>query len=165
MMEETKQTAWKLVKQKALSVKTLEKASSEDTRVLGQFLGENLTLTTKLQLKCSRSLSPVLMKELPSSRRSFSPRQLRRNSPSPLSSLQTILGNSHQGTRHSSTSSSRDSSPFCSSQLCFEVSESLFLSQIVLYNYIVLGNILYLFNSQVLTVLNGHVKLIEIMLD
>ena len=112
------------------TTRKLEKCQSEENRrmIVSQFLGENLSLVQKIDLKMSRSLSPNalqrVIRSLPSSRLnstslcslslSPSPGQRRRNSP--LRSLDTILGLCPAAPSTSSSSSSRPSSP---SQLSF----------------------------------------------
>ena len=103
----------------------LEKCLSEENRrmVTYQFLGENLSLVPKIDLKMSRSLSPNALQRvirlLPPSRQnstsscslSLSPLLGQRRRHSPLRSLDTILGLCPAAPSTSSSSSSRPSSP------------------------------------------------------
>ena len=114
----------------------LEKCQSEEKRVTSRFLGENLSKTQKLNLKISRSLSPIhlpsprILLSLPSSRHhslsshlstsscslcsSQSPKEGRQNSL--LRSLDTVFGFGQAAPTSSSSrptsSSSRPTSPF-----------------------------------------------------
>ena len=111
-------------KDEVFMARKLEKCQSEESKkcVTSQFLGENLTLLPKLNLKISRSLSPIALKRtilsLPSSRHNstssssltLSPRQKSRHSQ--LRSLDTIFGFGQAGATSSSSSPSRPSSPF-----------------------------------------------------